>query len=127
MKYLFGAFVLACVIVGMTFGFWSKHAWSQDCPEGSFGCGHAEHHDQYKNWKRESTGMSCCNEGDCRPTRAYQDEDGHWHAWTGRTFVVVPDSALLKPDILKDGRSHVCSPKYDGTVIYCFSPTGQKS
>lgn len=98
---------------------------AQDCAEGAYGCGHAEHHEQYKDWHRPD-GMSCCNQGDCRPTRAYQDMDGTWHAWDGRTWRPVPPEALMQPDLLQDGRNHVCAPE-SGATVYCFSPTGQKS
>jgi hypothetical protein len=77
------------------------------CHSGDHGCGHRESHDWYQELRQPGTGYSCCNgssdgrEGDCRPTRAYLHEDGHWRA-------------VLAPD----GGSHVCAGK--GGTIYCF-------
>ena len=102
-----------------------------DCPLGSFGCGHEKNHEQYMKWHREPTeeqkangvkGMHCCSEGDCRPTKAYKDDDGVWHAWDGEKYRTVPDYALLPPEYLEDGRSHLCAPKY-GDLVYCFTPS----
>ena len=53
---------------------------------GTHGEGHAENHDWYRELKQPGTNMSCCNgtlngiEGDCRPTRAYIDDNGTWRA-----------------------------------------------
>jgi len=102
-------------------------AGAQDCREGDFGCGHAEYHEQYKNWHSPYDGGSCCKNADCRPTRARQLEDGSWEAWVQGAWRHVPLRAMLEPDILKDGRSHVCSPAYSADVIYCFSPASPKS
>lgn len=100
-------------------------ARGQDCREGDFGCGHMQNHEQYKTW-RGNDGASCCNESECRPTRARQNDDGSWSAWVEGAWRRVPPRALLEPDRLKDGRSHVCSPAYNPDVIYCFSPAQPK-
>jgi len=97
------------------------HASSQS---GNHGDGHAEHHDVYRAWVRPGTGMSCCNNEDCRPTRAYMEEDGLWRAWDGERWLIIPPHALLPADSAKDGRSHLCSSSV-GTV-FCFSPAQPK-
>jgi len=58
--------------------------------------GHAENHDWYKELKQPGTGYSCCNAdtaaspGDCRPTRAYLQDDGTWRAIVNDQWVLVP-------------------------------------
>lgn len=82
-------------------------------------------HDPYSTWMQpDAPGMSCCHGQDCRPTRAYLGEDGHWRAWDGRQWLVVPSRKLLPTDHAGDGRNHLC--ERAGRVL-CFSPTGPKS
>lgn len=89
---------------------------------GAHGVQHAEHHDEYKDWKQPGTGVSCCNDQDCRPTRAYLTEDG-WRAWDGTRWLPVPWSAVL--DVrAKDGRSHLCSTP--GGHVFCLVPADPK-
>lgn len=131
----------AAVIVGLALIILSAPR-AQDCVFGAYGCGHQENHEKYMGWHREPTaeqkangmkGMHCCKEGDCRPTRATkgnperggEDEDS-WYAWTGNYWRRVPEHALLKPDILGDGRAHVCAPPDPSELIYCFSPSQPK-
>lgn len=102
-------------------------AFAQD---GHHGQGHAENHDWYQGLKQPGTGASCCNggaggvEGDCRPTRAYVDDDGVWRALIDGRWTVVPPRAVLQ-SLAPDGNSHICASR-SGT-IYCFiggSPKG---
>ena len=102
-------------------------AFAQD---GHHGQGHAENHDWYQGLKQPGTGASCCNgssggvEGDCRPTRAYVDDDGVWRALIDGRWTVVPPRAVLQ-SLAPDGNSHICAGR-SGT-IYCFiggSPKG---
>src|SRR5438034_4385356 len=64
----------------------SRDHSGQSTIDGQWGHGHAENHDWYKDLRQPGTGYSCCNgtfngvDGDCRPTRAYQTEDGAWRA-----------------------------------------------
>ena len=91
---------------------------------GNYGDGHAEMHSTYKSWK-DLRGYSCCDDGDCRPTRADKGDDGRWRAWIdGRWVPVPPDTVLHMPS--PDGRSHVCmSP---GAVEpRCFVPGEPRS
>ena len=100
-------------------------ALSQDgLPDrGLHGHGHAQNHDWYQELKQPSTGYSCCNgtangvEGDCRPTRAYLNEDGQWYALLEGRWVQVPPTVVLK-QLAPDGRSHICANKTG--KIYCF-------
>jgi hypothetical protein len=87
------------------------------------GQGHAENHDWYKQLKQPGTGFSCCNgtingvEGDCRPTRAYLNDDGNWYALLDGNWVPVPPRVVLK-QLAPDGSSHICASK--SGLIYCF-------
>ena len=91
--------------------------------EGQWGNGHAENHDWYKDLRQPGTGYSCCNgtmngiDGDCRPTRAYQTEDGIWRALVNGQWQPVPPRAVLQR-LAPDGNSHICAGK--SGMIYCF-------
>ena len=73
--------------------------------------------------KQPGTGYSCCNgtstavEGDCRPTRAYLNEDGKWYALLDGRWMPVPPRVVLK-QLAPDGSSHICASK--SGMIYCF-------
>ena len=90
---------------------------------GRHGQGHAENHDWYKQLKQPGTGFSCCNgttngvEGDCRPTRAYLNDDGNWYALLDGRWIPVPPRVVLK-QLAPDGSSHICASK--SGLIYCF-------
>lgn len=87
---------------------------------GEHGDGHAEMHDVYKNWHPpKNPYVSCCNNADCRPTRAFLADDGHWRAWNGSTWLVIPSERVLPTDYAGDGRSHLC--EQEG-YVYCFTP-----
>ena len=99
-------------------------------PSGRHGDGHAENHDWYKDLKQPQTGYSCCNgrsstsDGDCRPTRAYLNDDGKWYAQLNGRWVQVPPRVVLQ-QLAPDGRSHICASK--GGMIYCFLGGSPKS
>ena len=77
-------------------------------------------HDPYTNWRKpDNPGVSCCNNTDCRPTRAYMGDDGLWRAWDGAKWLTVPREVVLPTDYANDGRSHLCE---QGGYIYCFTP-----
>lgn len=106
----------------------ARPAMAQHCEPGAFGCDHQEGHERYRVWKN-GQGGSCCNGHDCRPVRARQDTLGDWHVFIPeyRRWVPVPASAMLPPDKLGDGRSHLCSSdpldaRLPTLAIYCFSP-----
>ena len=90
--------------------------------------GHAENHDWYRKLTQPGTTYSCCNGnnqgGDCRPTRAYQSEDGMWHAELDGRWVTVPSRAVLDR-LAPDGNSHICASK--GGYIFCFIGGSPKS
>ena len=87
---------------------------------GEHGDGHAGMHDIYKLWHPPANpGTSCCNNADCRPTRAFVDDEGKWRAWNGVTWLQVPQDRVLPPDYAGDGRSHLCEKEQ---FIYCFTP-----
>ena len=99
-------------------------------PGGHYGQGHAENHDWYKDLKQPQTGYSCCNgrtgttDGDCRPTRAYVNDDGLWYALLDGRWVPVPPRVVLK-QLAPDGSSHICASK--SGMIYCFLGGSPKS
>lgn len=84
---------------------------------------HAQNHDWYQQLKQPGTGFSCCNgaangvEGDCRPTRAYVNDDGAWYALLDGRWIPVPPRVVLK-QLAPDGSSHICASK--SGLIYCF-------
>jgi hypothetical protein len=87
---------------------------------GRPGDGHTQMHDIYKHWSPpRNPGTSCCNDSDCRPTRAFVDEEGHWRAWNGTLWLQVPPDRVLPSDYAGDGRSHLCEKEQ---FIYCFTP-----
>jgi hypothetical protein len=98
--------------------------------DGQWGHGHAENHDWYKDLRQPGTGYSCCNgtvngiDGDCRPTRAYQTEDGKWRALVNGQWQPVPPRAVLQR-LAPDGNSHICAGK--SGMIYCFIGGSPKS
>jgi hypothetical protein len=91
---------------------------------GQHGDGHAQMHGTYKNWTPPNNPKtSCCNDSDCRPTRAYLGDDGLWRAWNGYQWLTVPRERVLPTDLAGDGRNHICEKQ---EFIYCFSPTVPK-
>jgi len=119
--------VLVCAAVGLR-----VHAQvsADDRGTGQHGQDHAENHDWYKELKQPGTGYSCCNgtvngiEGDCRPTRAYIQDDGTWRALIDGRWVVVPPRVVLK-QLAPDGNSHICASR--SGLIYCFLGGSPKS
>lgn len=87
--------------------------------EGEYGVGHAEYHEWYKNLSQPGTGYSCCSDKDCRPTRAYMDEDGKWHALVNGWWRDIPPSVVLE-ELAPNGGSHVCAGEGRNATIYCF-------
>ena len=83
----------AAICFGLTASSISDLARAQS---GNHGDGHAENHDWYQNLTQADTGFPCCNgstssvEGDCRPTRAFLDEDGLWYALLDGQWVPIP-------------------------------------
>lgn len=98
--------------------------------DGHHGQGHAESHDWYEKLKQPGSNASCCNgtingvEGDCRPTRAYQKDDGNWYALLDGRWVQVPPKVVLQ-QLAPDGRSHICANKTGN--IFCFLGGSPKS
>ena len=77
-------------------------------------------HDPYSGWRApDNPGMSCCDNNDCRPTRAYMGDDGLWRAWDGINWLTVPPGRVLPTDFAKDGRNHLCEKL---GAVYCFTP-----
>jgi len=77
----------------------------------------ARGHDPYSDWKQPKTGISCCHNRDCRPTRAYMHDDGRWRALLNGRWVAIP-RALVLDRVAPDGGSHICADQ-TGTIL-CF-------
>lgn len=124
-----GLVVLSLALIGVAAsgGAFSQEPSAPLRPGGHHGHGHAQNHDWYQQLKQPGTGYSCCNgtiigpqgtiEGDCRPTRAYQGDDGTWHALIDGRWVSVPPRVVLK-ELAPDGRNHICASR--SGVIFCF-------
>ena len=93
--------------------------------------GHAENHDWYQKLKQPQTGYSCCNgsangvDGDCRPTRAYLNDDGIWYAMLDGALGAGAARVVVLQQLAPDGRSHICASK--SGMIYCFLGGSPKS
>lgn len=107
------ALFASCVFASTAFSQSAGHS-------GRHGDGHAEMHDMYKLWTPPlNPNTSCCDNSDCRPTRAFVDNEGHWRAWNGVMWLQVPQDRVLPPNHAGDGRSHLCEKEQ---FIYCFAP-----
>ena len=115
------ATVLVCMVVVLVIGF-SRSGKTQS---GHHGQGHGENHDWYQQLKQPGTNYGCCDNRDCRPTRAYQDENGNWRAVVDGQWVDVPRRAVLK-ELAPDGNSHICA-SWMGGYIFCFIGGSPKS
>lgn len=79
-------------------------------------------HDVYQDWFQPSTGKSCCNDHDCRPTAAWQDMNGTWWVRVRGRPIPVPGNRIVRK--ATDGRCHVCE---SGGEIHCFNGCDSKS
>lgn len=71
-------------------------------------------HDGYNHWRApDNPSVSCCDDSDCRPTRAYLGDDGRWRAWDGQQWLTVPPGKVLPTDLKGDGRSHLREGRLD--------------
>jgi len=123
---LTGARCLAGLLLAVLAATGAPVAVGQDAaPHGQHGVGHAEMHHIYRNWSPPNNpDTSCCDDSDCRPTRAYVDQDGLWRAWNGLRWLAVPPERVLPVDYAGDGRSHLCEKE---EFIYCFTPAPPRS
>ena len=123
-------FRIRSVVFALTFVIATAVGVRAFAQSGNHGEGHAENHDWYRELKQPGTNMSCCNgttdgiEGDCRPTRAYIDDNGIWRALMDGKWIVVPPRVVLQ-SLAPDGGSHICANR-SGT-IYCFMGGSPKS
>ncbi len=125
-RHVAGLLLLALTVTGAARAFGQDSA-DHDMAEhmGQHGFGHAELHDVYKAWHPlDNPKTSCCNNADCRPTRAYVDDNGTWRAWNGLRWLLVPSDRVLPTDFAGDGRSHLCE---NAGYIYCFTPAPPRS
>lgn len=71
--------------------------------------GHSENHEFYKRMKIPGTGLSCCNDRDCRPAphRVMPNGEIQFQSRTGSWFTPPPHKLLH--EVTPDGGSHLCS------------------
>jgi hypothetical protein len=79
----------------------------------------ASAHGPYTDWKIPGTSASCCNDEDCHPTRARQDENGDWEALHKGEWLKIPRDKILPQDKAGDGRSHICASPMG--YVFCFT------
>lgn len=112
----------ALILAALPVVFLAARALAQDA--GHHGHGHVDNHDWYQKLNQPGTTYSCCHDQDCRPTRAFLDDNGFWQAQIDGRWVTVPHRAVLK-DLAPDGNSHICASK--GGYIFCFIGGSPKS
>jgi hypothetical protein len=100
---------------------------------GNHGIGHARHHNWYKGLTRPDTKGSCCDDQDCRPTRArFNATTGNWEAVKDGRWITIPPSKIIDGDVPQEaaGEAHLCAPpptwtQYGPDEVFCFiRPSG---
>jgi hypothetical protein len=93
------AYALALLAVVLLI-FACEPGWGQS---GNHNDGHSERHDWYLHLKQPHTGHSCCTRmsndgksGDCRPVRAWLDDDGTWIAVVDGRQMRVPEHVIIR-------------------------------
>lgn len=130
-RFLVRVLVAYGIIIFALLVYAAANADQPDCVFGSFGCGHEQIHEKSESWQRDS-GMSCCHGGDCRPTKIRGNREDGYEWWDGEVWVPAPDAAILKTDVLSDGRAYVCAPRphlgqgAKDRLTYCLSPSEPK-
>ncbi len=93
---------------------------SQD-QHGMHGHGHDGLHSWYLTLKQPGSGMSCCNNEDCRPTMSRVVDNAVQVEIDGEWTNVPPEKIVKTPS--PDLGSHVCAPKQNKKLpkghIYC--------
>lgn len=80
---------------------------------------------------RQPSGVSCCDESDCAPTR-YRWAGDHWEAWLGpkwqdgpnpggERWVAIPKEVVIAGKHEEEGRAVLCAHPVS-QVIFCFVP-----
>jgi hypothetical protein len=97
--------------------------------EGHHGVGHAELHEAYRGLMRpDAPGSSCCNDQDCRPTRArFNNATGNWEAVKDGRWITIPWSKVVDADVPSQlgAQAHLCAPPpswtwYGPDEVFCF-------
>lgn len=79
--------------------------------------------DWYKSLRQPISGISCCDESDCRPTRARMSDGGWWQAQTpSGQWVDVPAARVIMDKGHPSGAAVLCSAP--SGHVYCFVPPG---
>ena len=89
-------------------------------PDGKYGVGHMQYHQQYKRMHNQLD-TDCCNNGDCRPTTArYNATTRMWEAKVdGEWRAMTPDRHVKDAYGLTEFAS-VCAGKTG--YVFCFIP-----
>ena len=115
-KHLFYIYLGMIAAIGMLFFLMPVKAH-----DGHHGLGHHTLHAWYETLKQPGTGISCCNNQDCRPTEA-RVKGEHVEVLVDGDWTKVPPEKILNtasPDL----GSHVCAPNrgaaYPKGYIFC--------
>ena len=69
--------------------------------------GHAMHHSWYQAFRQPGTGMSCCNNSDCRPAQSRVTADGVQFLIAGKWITPEP-SKIIETETPGGDSSHWC-------------------
>ena len=95
------------------------------------GHGHSELHHWYRRLMRpDFPSYRCCNDQDCRPTRARWNK-GHWEAQKDGRWIRIPNEKISREQSI-DSRPHICAPptshpKFHADYVFCFVKPGPGS
>lgn len=81
---------------------------------------HAKYHaEYYSKWKVPGTGLSCCNDQDCKPSKHRVTARGvEFLSHTGEWFLPRQDRVMIK--VTPDGGAHLCAASGIGGKPYVF-------
>lgn len=79
--------------------------------------------DWFKSLRQPGSMVSCCDESDCKRTKARIGPDG-WEALTpAGDWIAIPEGRIVRPKSNPTGEPILClSP---GRTIYCFVPPAE--
>jgi len=72
--------------------------------------GHAKYHDHFYSKLKQSNGISCCNDQDCRPA-TYRQIGGRVEFFIGDRWIVAPQEKV-QTMVTPDGGGHWCGIGY---------------
>lgn len=84
-------------------------------------------HDQYHDWKRPDSNISCCDNQDCKPVnwRINRQAQLELEVAPGE-WIVPPPNAEIKNKVDPKGEAHWCGTvdrmRYFKVITYCYLP-----